>query len=64
MAGSGISPGNAVSLVRSTGCNQLHGSFSQLRHNPAGCVGDPSFRVTCQHLVAATRAALNEQITE
>ncbi len=64
LAGSGITPRNAVSLVRSTGCNQLHGSFSQFRNDPAGCLGDLGFRVTCQHLVAATRAALNEQITE
>jgi copper homeostasis protein len=64
LAGSGISPDNAVSLVRSTGCDQLHGSFSQLRRSSSACLGEPSVRVTCQRLVAATRAALNTQHIE
>lgn len=64
LAGSGVSPDNALSLVRFTGCDQVHGSFSQSRSDPAGCTGDQSFRATCQHLVAATRAALDESSTE
>lgn len=62
VAGSGVSPRNAVPLVRSTGCNQLHGSFSQVRNDPVSYMKDPGYRATCQHLVTATRAALDEQI--
>jgi len=64
LPGSGISPENAVSLVRSTGCDQLHGSFSRSSSNQHGFFGDPASRVTCQNLVAATRAALNAQLIE
>jgi copper homeostasis protein len=65
LPGSGISSGNAAPLVRSTGCDQLHGSFSQLRDDPACCPGDQkTFPVTCQHLVAATREALDAQIID
>ena len=64
LAGSGVSPDNAVSLVRSTGCDQLHGSFSHSRNNQPGCLGDQGLRVTCQDHVAATRAALDAQLIE
>lgn len=63
VAGSGVSPSNAVSLIRATGCNQLHGSFSKLWNDPSGCLGFQNHGVTCRDLVAATRAALDEQDT-
>ncbi len=65
LAGSGITPDNAVSLVRSTGCDQLHGSFSRFHKNHvSGWLRNQSCRETCQHLVAATRAALDMQFAE
>ncbi len=64
LAGSGITPGNAVSLVRSTGCDQLHGSFSERRVDPSACLEDKSFPVTTEHLVAETRKALDEHASD
>ena len=59
LVGSGVSPDNAVSLIRSTGCSQVHGSFSRLQDDPFGYLGNQSVRVTSEQLVASTRAALN-----
>jgi copper homeostasis protein len=61
LAGSGVCPSNAVSLVQATGCSQLHGSFRNVRSDPAGCVAGESYPVTSERLVAATRAALDDQ---
>lgn len=62
LAGAGVSPDNAVTLVRDTGCHQLHGSFSRMQSKAlSGWQRDQQCRETCQHLVAATRAALDMQ---
>lgn len=60
LAGAGITPSNAVPLIEATGCRQLHGSFSDVRDDPASCVAASTYPVTSEPLVAATRAALNE----
>lgn len=59
LVGSGVSPDNAVALVQSTGCKQVHGSFSQRQHDSSGYLGNQSVRVTSEHLVASTRKALD-----
>ncbi|MDB4676855.1 copper homeostasis protein CutC [bacterium] len=59
LVGSGVSPANAVSLIRYTGCSQVHGSFSQLSQDPFGYVGSQIVRETSKHLVSATRVALD-----
>jgi copper homeostasis protein len=61
LAGSGVCPSNAVPLVHATGCSQLHGSFRDVKHDSACCVADGSYPVTSARLVAATRAALDDQ---
>ena len=62
LPGSGISPDNAVLLVRSTGCTQIHGSFSRLHEeNYSGWLRDYRSRRTCPELVAATRKALDTE---
>lgn len=60
LPGAGVTPDNAVPLIRAIGCNQLHGSFSRLqRSNSSGWLREQSFRQTCPQLVSAARAALN-----
>jgi copper homeostasis protein len=36
LPGSGINPSNVIELIESTGCNQIHGSFSKIVNNKAG----------------------------
>lgn len=59
LPGAGVGPSNAVSLVQATGCDQLHGTFRELKHDPAGDVADAKYPATSEQLVAATRAALD-----
>jgi copper homeostasis protein len=63
LPGSGIKPGNVAELVRTTGCDQVHGSF---RSPAGGAVGNPfvaagmgSATRTDPALVAAVRAELD-----
>ncbi|MCA9139694.1 MAG: copper homeostasis protein CutC [Planctomycetales bacterium] len=60
LAGAGVTPDNAVPLVRETGCSQLHGTFRELASDPASFVADGSYPTTSEPLVAAMRAALDE----
>ncbi|MFG0261356.1 MAG: copper homeostasis protein CutC [Novipirellula sp. JB048] len=60
LAGSGVSPRNAVALIQATGCRQLHGTFADVRHDPAGCVAEARYGVTDPRQVAATRRALDD----
>ena len=59
LCGSGVSPDNAVPLVRATGCSQVHGSFSKQRQKPLSDAGSQPMRETSKHLVAVTRLALD-----
>lgn len=60
LPGSGISAENAVSLVRSTGCSQIHGSFSRFHdEHLSGWLRGYRRRRTCEEMVAATKAALD-----
>jgi len=59
LPGSGITPESVTALIHATGCDQVHGSFRQMRHDPAGCVADGSYPATSQSRVAEVRAALN-----
>lgn len=60
LLGAGVSPDNVVSLVRATGCHQVHGSFSRLHSNElSGWLRDQSCRKTCSQLVSAARIALD-----
>ena len=59
LVGSGVSPENALALVRSTGCSQVHGSFSMQRQDPYGYFGSQTVRETSKDLIAATRVALD-----
>lgn len=62
LAGSGVGPDNAVSLIEITGCRQLHGTFRALRSDSGGCVADRRYPVTSEELVASTRAAIDRHI--
>jgi copper homeostasis protein len=55
----GITPENVSDLIRATGCDQVHGSFRERRHDPAGCVSDGNYPGACFSRVAAARAALD-----
>lgn len=59
LPGSDVRPSNALDLIQATRCSQLHGSFSEVDHDPASFVAGGNYPVTSEHLVAATRAALN-----
>jgi copper homeostasis protein len=54
----GITPKNIVHLIQAIGCDQVHGSFRELRHDPAGCVVDGSYVSTSRNRVAEAKAAL------
>lgn len=62
IAGSGVSPDNAVSIIRSTGCSQLHGSFSEPTSDSSDSLDSRDLQVTRKHLVASTRAAIDSQL--
>ncbi len=55
----GITPENVTDLVRAVGCTQVHGSFRELRCDPAGCVASGSYPATSQSRVAKARSALD-----
>jgi copper homeostasis protein CutC len=58
LPGCGISPENAVALVRQTTAAQLHGSFSEVLNDNAEPVCQGNYQATSGPRVAATRAAL------
>ncbi|QDT06299.1 Copper homeostasis protein CutC [Rubripirellula lacrimiformis] len=59
LPGAGITPDNVVPLIRVTGCDQVHGTFRDSRHDQAGPVDASDYPVTNRTLVAAVRAALD-----
>ena len=59
LPGCGITPKNAVEVLKSTGCRQLHGTFREWREDTAGIVCDGRYPATSQRLVAEVRAQLD-----
>ncbi len=59
LPGSGVSADNVVRLLELTGCDQVHGSFSQAKHDAAGCVAADHYPSTSRARVAAVRSALD-----
>lgn len=60
LPGAGVTPENVVELLRITGCDQVHGSFCEVRHDPGrGIVFADTYPATSQHRVAAARRALD-----
>ncbi len=59
LPGCGITPGNVRQLLQSTGCRQLHGSFSRCRLNDAGVVGMSQYRYTDEQTVRAVRLTID-----
>jgi copper homeostasis protein len=58
LPGGGVRAANALDLLRLTGCNQLHGSFSEPRADDAGVVSTGSYRATSAAAVRAVSALL------
>jgi copper homeostasis protein len=59
LPGAGVTPENAAELMMRTGATQVHGTFSEMRDDPAAepvCAG--GYRVTSARVVSATRAAI------
>jgi copper homeostasis protein len=59
LPGGGVRAENVVDLIRVTGCNQVHGSFSEARGDRAGPVAPWAFRVTSAAAVRAVSALLD-----
>lgn len=59
LPGSGITAENIPRLIEQTGCDQVHGSFSDARVDPAGSVAPDRFPATSFERVAAARSALD-----
>jgi copper homeostasis protein len=60
LPGSGVTPDHIAELMRRTGCDQVHGSFSQTMRDCAGLVTGDAYAATSRVKVAAARAALDE----
>lgn len=60
LPGSGIRPENARELIETTGCHQLHGTFSSLQTDFATPVGPSEYPATSRDIVAAVRTAVDE----
>lgn len=58
LPGGGITPENAAALVAKTGARQIHGSFSQVRDDPATPVCGGEYRSTSGRRIRAVRATL------
>jgi copper homeostasis protein len=54
----GIRPDNAAPLLARTGATQLHGTFSELREDPAAPVAENTYRATSERAIRALRAAI------
>ena len=61
LPGAGVSPENAMPLVRATGCNQIHGSFKRMQRDSAGSLSEHERPMTCQELIKLTRFTLDSQ---
>ena len=60
LPGSGISADNVVPLLQETGCQQVHGSMSEQRRDPAGVICDAAYPATSADRVRAARLRLDE----
>lgn len=60
LAGAGIGAENVERIVRETGCDGVHGSFSVLKHDEAGVVVDNNYPATCETKVRAVREILDK----
>jgi copper homeostasis protein len=58
LPGGGITPENAAGLVAKTSANQIHGSFSEVRHDAAMPVCGGEYRGTNGRRIRAIRATL------
>ena len=58
LPGSGVRPDNAVKLLRQTGCQQLHGTFSTPTTDAASPVGVDEYPAASQEVIEAVRAAI------
>lgn len=59
LPGSGVVTEHVAELIMRTGCDQVHGSFAEVKCDSAGSVMDECYRGTCRAKVAAARAALD-----
>jgi len=59
LPGAGVTAENVVTLLRATGCNQVHGSFASRQYDPAGIVADDTYPATSVDRVAAVRRVLD-----
>jgi copper homeostasis protein len=59
LPGGAIGPENVRELIRGTGCDQVHGSFSEERTDEAGQIARNRFRQTSAARVAAVRGELD-----
>lgn len=61
LPGGGVTAENVLELLAMTGCEQVHGSFSLQKQDPAGFVTVESYPGTCPRHVARTRLALDQR---
>jgi copper homeostasis protein len=62
LPGAGIRAQNVVELVRRTGCDQVHGSFSTLDSQDCRLIQPVAFPVTDAQQIRAMRAALDNDL--
>lgn len=59
LPGGGVTAQNVRMLIEQTGCQQVHGSFKSLLHDPAGLVGAPTYPALDAALIGAVREELD-----
>ena len=59
LPGAGVRPDNVRELLQTTGCDQVHGTFSSLQTDFATPVGPSEYPATSRDIVAAVRAAVD-----
>lgn len=59
LAGAGINADNVQQIVNESGCRGVHGSFSVLKNDEAGVVGENTYPATCEDKVSAVRRVLD-----
>ncbi len=59
LPGAGVTPQNLGELIKTTGCDQVHGSFGSARCDAGNGVVDDTYPGTSQDRVAAARHALD-----
>ena len=62
LPGSGVNAANVEQMLRQTGCDQVHGSFSHASHDDAGSVAPSAYSSTDRERVAAVRRILDAMV--